>query len=127
MQATDPALPTIAVVDDEEAVRAAVANLLSSLGLAVAAFGSAEEFLASPVTTTAACLITDIQMPGMSGLDLQRHLAASGNRIPVILMTGFPKEQARQQARADGAVGYLAKPFESRQLIELIDGVLAVP
>lgn len=124
MQATEPALPTIAVVDDEEAVRAAVANLLSSLGLEVAAFGSAEEFLASPVTTTAACLITDIQMPGMSGLDLQRHLAASGNRIPIILMTGFPKEQARQQASADGAVGYLAKPFESRQLIELIDGVL---
>lgn len=124
MQATEPALPTIAVVDDEEAVRAAVANLLSSLGLEVAAFGSAEEFLASPVTTTAACLITDIQMPGMSGLDLQRHLAASGNRIPIILMTGFPKEQARQQASADGAVGYLAKPFESRQLIELIDGIL---
>lgn len=127
MQATDPALPTIAVVDDEECVRAAVVNLLSSLGLAVAEFGSAEEFLASPVTTTAACLITDIQMPGMSGLDLQRHLAASGNRIPVILMTGFPKEQARQQASADGAVGYLAKPFESHQLIELIDGVLAAP
>lgn len=127
MQATEPALPTIAVVDDEESVRAAVANLLSSLGLAVAAFGSAEEFLASPVTTTAACLITDIQMPGMSGLDLQRHLAASGNRIPIILMTGFPKEHARQQASADGAIGYLAKPFESRQLIELIDGVLGTP
>lgn len=124
MRATEPALPTIAVVDDEECVRAAVANLLSSLGLDVAAFGSAEEFLASPVTTTAACLITDIQMPGMSGLDLQRHLAASGNRIPIILMTGFPKEQTREQASADGAIGYLAKPFESHQLIELIDGVL---
>ena len=125
MQATDPTSPTIAVVDDEESVRAAVANLLQSLELTVATFGSAEEFLASPVCTTAACLITDIQMPGMSGLDLQRHLAASGNRIPVILMTAFPKEQARQQASADGAVGYLAKPFESRRLIELIDGVLA--
>ena len=127
MEATEPALPTIAVVDDEECVRAAVANLLSSLGLEVAAFGSAEEFLASPVAASAACLITDIQMPGMSGLDLQRHLAASGNRIPIILMTGFPKEQARQQASAHGAVGYLAKPFESRQLIELIDAVLGTP
>lgn len=127
MQATGPTIPTIAVVDDEECVRAAVANLLQSLELTVVTFGSAEEFLASPACTTAACLITDIQMPGMSGLDLQRHLAASGNRIPVILMTAFPKQQARQQACADGAVGYLAKPFESRRLIELIDRVLAAP
>jgi FixJ family two-component response regulator len=127
VQATDPALPTIAVVDDEESVRAAVANLLQSLGLEVAAFGSAEEFLASPACATAACLISDIQMPGMSGLDLQRHLAAAGNRIPVILMTAFPKDTTRQQASADGAVGYLAKPFESGQLIDLIDGVLAAP
>lgn len=127
MEATDPAIPTIAVVDDEECVRAAVANLLQSLGLTVATFGSAKEFLASPACTTAACVITDVQMPEMSGLELQRHLAASGNRIPVILMTAFPKEQARQQATADGAVGYLAKPFESRRLIELIDGVLAAP
>jgi FixJ family two-component response regulator len=127
VQAIDPALPTIAVVDDEESVRAAVANLLLSLGLEVAEFGSAEEFLASPACATAACLISDIQMPGMSGLDLQRHLAAAGNRIPVILMTAFPKDATRQQASADGAIGYLAKPFESRQLIELIDGVLATP
>ena len=117
-------VPTIAVVDDDEAVRSALDNLLRSFGLAVAAFASAEEFLASPVRGAASCLIADMQMPGMSGLDLQRHLATSGNRVPVILITAFPREHVRQQAEAQGVFGFFAKPFEGRPLMECIERAL---
>jgi FixJ family two-component response regulator len=117
--------PTVAVVDDDEAVRAALSNLLASLDLGVATFASAEEFLASPACRAAACLITDVQMPGMSGLDLQRHLASEGNRIPVILITAFPQDRLRQQAEAEGAFGFFAKPFDGRLMIDCIERALA--
>jgi FixJ family two-component response regulator len=116
--------PTVAVVDDDEAVRAALSNLLASLDLGVATFASAEEFLASPACRAAACLITDVQMPGMSGLDLQRHLAGEGNRIPVILITAFPQDRLRQQAEAEGAFGFFAKPFDGRLMIDCIERAL---
>ena len=80
-------------------MRAALSNLLASLDLGVATFASAEEFLASPACRAAACLITDVQMPGMSGLDLQRHLADSGNRLPVILITPFPRTMSAGRPR----------------------------
>jgi len=117
--------PTVAVVDDDEAVRGALSNLLASLDLGVATFASAEEFLASPACHAAACLITDVQMPGMSGLDLQRHLASEGNRIPVILITAFPQDRLRQQADAEGAFGFFAKPFDGRLMIDCIERALA--
>ena len=117
--------PTVAVVDDDEAVRAALSNLLASLDLGVATFASAEEFLASLACSEAACLITDVQMPGMSGLDLQRHLASEGNRIPVILITAFPQDRLRQQAEAEGAFGFFAKPFDGRLMIDCIERALA--
>ena len=117
--------PTVAVVDDDEAVRGALSNLLASLDLGVATFASAEEFLASPACRAAACLITDVQMPGMSGLDLQRHLASEGNRIPVILITAFPQDRLRQQADAEGAFGFFAKPFDGRLMIDCIERALA--
>lgn len=116
--------PTIAVVDDDEAVRDALSNLLASLDLGVATFASAEAFLDSPACTTAACLITDVQMPGMSGLDLQRHLVGSGNRMPVILITAFPLDHVRLQAEAEGAVGFFAKPFDARLMIDCIERAL---
>jgi len=116
--------PTIAVVDDDEAVRGALSNLLASLDLGVATFASAEAFLASPACTAAACLITDVQMPGMSGLDLQRHLAGSGNRMPVILITAFPLDHVRRQAEAEGAAGFFAKPFDARLMIDCIERAL---
>jgi FixJ family two-component response regulator len=112
---------TVAVVDDDEAVRAALSNLLASLDLGVATFASAEEFLASPACFGAACLITDVQMPGMSGIDLQRYLATHGNRIPVILITAFPHDHLRRQAEAEGAFGFFAKPFEGRLMIDCIE------
>jgi FixJ family two-component response regulator len=116
---------TVAVVDDDEAVRHALSNLLASLDLGVATFASAEAFLASPVCRDAACLIADVQMPGMSGLDLQRHLAVSGNRLPVILITAFPQDHVRRQAEAEGAFGFFAKPFDGRLMIECIERALS--
>jgi FixJ family two-component response regulator len=121
---TGPPPPTIAVVDDDQAVRDALRNLLASLDLGVVTFASAEEFLASPACRASACLITDVQMPGMSGLDLQRQLAGSGNRIPVILITAFPQDHLRRQAEAEGAVAFLAKPFDGRLMIECIERAL---
>ena len=115
---------TVAVVDDDEAVRDALSNLLASLDLGVATFASAEEFLASPACRAAACLITDMQMPGMSGLDLQRHLASIGSRVPVILITAFPYDHLRRQAEAEGAFGFFAKPFEGRLMIDCIERAL---
>jgi FixJ family two-component response regulator len=116
---------TVAVVDDDEAIRDALSNLLASLDLGVATFASAEEFLASSACDAAACLITDVQMPGMSGLDLQRHLIGNGNRIPVILITAFPRDHVRQQAEADGAFGFFAKPFDGGLMIDCIERALA--
>ena len=77
-------------------------------------------FLASPVCRRAACLITDVQMPGMSGLDLQHHLRTAGNRVPVILMTAFPQDHVRRRAEECGALGFFAKPFEGRALIDCV-------
>ncbi len=119
-----PETPTIAFVDDDEAVRDALSNLLLSLDFCVAPFASAEAFLASSACRSAACLITDVQMPGMSGLDLQRHLACSGNRMPVILITAFPLDHVRRQAEAEGAIGFFAKPFDGRLMIECIERAL---
>ena len=117
--------PIIAVVDDDEAVRAAIENLVRSLDLGVAVFASAEAFLASTIRRCVACLITDVQMPGMSGIDLQRHLAATGDAVPVILITAFPRDDVRSQAEAEGAYGYLAKPFDGPRLIECIERALS--
>ena len=129
MKAHPPAMiaaivPTIAVVDDDEAVRAALANLLDSLGLGVVAFASAEAFLASTAPSSVACLIADMQMPGISGLELHRHLVTIGRAVPVILVTAFPREHVRLQAQEQGAIGYFAKPFEARALIECLEKAL---
>lgn len=122
---TAPAIaPIVAVVDDDDSVRSALDNLLQSLGLEVASFASAEAFLASAACTSAACLIADVQMPGMSGLDLQRHLRTADNCVPVILVTAFPQDHVRCRAEACGAFGFFAKPFESRALIECIERAL---
>ena len=117
-------MPTVAVIDDDEAVRDALSNLLASLDFGVETFASAEDFLASPSAGAAACLITDVQMPGMSGLDLQRHLADHGNHMPVILITAFPHDYVRRQAEAEGAAGFFAKPFDARLMIDCLERVV---
>ena len=111
----------ISIVDDDELVREATKSLVRSLGYTAATFCSAEEFLELAQVTATACLITDVQMPGLNGVELQDRLIADGNRMPVIFVTAFPDERLRGQAIRSGAVGYLTKPFSEDHLIECID------
>ena len=121
---TPPRVPTIAVIDDDESVRLATGNLVRSLGLCVIAFASAEEFLESPRFGEVSCVISDMQMPGMNGLELQQHLVLAAAQRPLIFITAFPEERLRKQAMEAGAIGFLDKQFEVRQLIECINRAL---
>ncbi len=112
--------PQISVVDDDELMRDAIRGLMKSLGYTAKAFASAEEFLNSHQVPRTSCLIADVQMPGMTGLDLHRHLVASGKTIPTILITAYPDEIAREHALADGVIGYLSKPFDENDLLACI-------
>jgi FixJ family two-component response regulator len=114
----------IAVVDDDDSVRAATNKLLRLLGYTTAAFASAEDFLKSGRVKDVACLITDVQMPGMDGVELQRRLLSIGNRMPVIFVTAFPQEDIRDCVMERGAVGYLTKPLREESLIACLDRAL---
>lgn len=113
-------MPMISIIDDDEEVRVATENLIQSYGLEAQTFASAEEFLRSPLVGRTDCLITDVQMPGMSGIDLQAALLARGHRIPVIFITAFPEERLRRQAEASGALGFLSKPFDTGALMGFV-------
>jgi FixJ family two-component response regulator len=117
-------LPLISVVDDDESVRESLSGLIRSVGFGVMVFASAEEFLASNRLLDADCLILDVRMPGMSGIDLQRQLAASHTSIPVIFITAHGDEEARVRALNGGAVDYLLKPFSEEALLKAIDTAL---
>jgi FixJ family two-component response regulator len=114
----------IAIVDDDSSVREAAKKLIRSLGYATATFASAEEFLESGHLRDTACLITDVQMPGMSGVDLHDHLNASGHSTPVIFVTAYPEKSVRARALNAGAFGFLSKPFSEESLIECLDRAL---
>lgn len=114
----------ITVVDDDAFVRGATENLLLSLGHDVATFASAEEFLESGQVEDTACLISDVKMPRLTGLDLQRCLIADGKRLPIIFITAFFSESIRAEALAVGAVGVLKKPYEEAALIECLNKAL---
>lgn len=114
----------IGVVDDDELVRIALQRLLKSSGFAVTSFGSAEDFLKSGQLPEVACLIADIRMPGMSGLDLQAKLTAESCPIPIIFITAHGDEKMRLQAMRAGAVGFLAKPFEAGILLDRVRAAL---
>ena len=110
----------VAIVDDDNSMRAAVQDLLEAVSLPVQGFASAEEFLRSGNQLVTACLIVDIRMPGMSGLELQEKLNAEGCRIPIIFITAHGDEKMRAQALRAGAVEFLTKPFEDEVLIERV-------
>jgi FixJ family two-component response regulator len=114
----------ISIVDDDKSVREAARMLIGSLGYATATFASAEEFLESGRLWDTACLITDVQMPGMSGVDLQSHLTANGHRTPVIFVTAYPEASVRERALDGGAFGFLSKPFSEDSLIACLDRAL---
>jgi FixJ family two-component response regulator len=114
----------ISIVDDDKSVRDAANALVRSLGYSAATFASAEEFLQSGRLRDTACLITDVQMPGMSGIDLQSHLTANGHCTPVIFVTAYPEESIRERALHAGAFGFLSKPFSEECLIACLDKAL---
>jgi len=116
--ATEEKHGLIAIVDDDDLVRNAVQGLLKSVGLPARAFASAEEFLVSGQQRQTACLIADIRMPGMSGLELQAKLNAERCRIPTIFITAHGDVKMRMQALRAGAVEFLAKPFDDEVLLE---------
>ena len=115
----------ISIVDDDESVRKATKRLLRSLGYGAATFASAEDFLQSNQVNDTSCLISDVQMPGLSGVELQSHLIAQGHRTPIIFITACPEENARAHALKAGAIGFLTKPFDEQRLIEYIHTALA--
>lgn len=122
-----PSPPVIACVDDDASVREALEGLLRSVRYATRTFASAEDFLRFDGLGEVSCLITDMKLGGMSGLQLQRQLAASGLRIPTIVISAFDDEQMRQQSFAAGALGFLRKPIHDAELLALIRTALGPP
>ena len=114
----------ISIVDDDESVREATKGLMLSLGFTAAVFPTAEEFLQSRQLSRTSCLIADVNMPGMSGIDLHRHLSGSGRSIPTILITAYPDEAARERALNAGVVCYLSKPFDESDLLSCLHSSL---
>jgi FixJ family two-component response regulator len=114
----------VAIVDDDDLMRSALQGLLKSVGLPTQAFASAEEFLKSGQQHEVGCLVADIRMPGMSGLELQAKLNADQCRIPTIFITAHGNEKMRMQALRAGAVEFMAKPFDDEALLESVRAAL---
>jgi FixJ family two-component response regulator len=110
----------IAVVDDDQSVRMALASLLRSVGFVVLLYASAEEFLRSKDVQSIACLILDLRMPGMDGLQLQRHLREEGWLVPTIFLTAHGDDRGRAQAFAGGTLAFLPKPFDADVLLRAV-------
>ena len=114
----------VAIVDDDKSVQLALRDLIESDGLPAICFGSAEQFLDSQARSKAACLIADIRMPGMSGLELQAKLKAERCRIPVIFITAHGDAEMRIHAMREGAVEFLSKPFDDEVLLQAVNAAL---
>jgi FixJ family two-component response regulator len=117
--------PLISVVDDDDSVRESLRGLLRSVRFLVEVFASAEEFLRSDRVRATDCLILDMRMPGMSGLELQRHLTSSHPEMPVIFITAHGDEELRSRALSSGAVDYLLKPFSEEALLTAVQTALS--
>lgn len=115
----------IAVVDDDRSIRNATQDLLNAAGFTTFTFEDAKSFLGSSVCATAACLVTDMRMPGMSGIELHRHLAASGVGIPTVIITAHPEDPVRDRAREAGITCFLTKPFSPDELLECVRKAVA--
>ena len=114
----------VSIVEDDQPFRESMIRLMSVLGYTVEAFPSPASFLASPVLAETACLVADVHMPGMTGVDLHRHLLDAGHRIPTILVTAYPDEATRNRAMKDGVVCYLSKPVDDDHLERCVRSAL---
>jgi len=112
--------PVISIVDDDQSVREGTKDLIEAMGFAAWTFDCAEKFLESNSVDTTVCLIADVRLPGMTGLELHNHLVGSGKHIPTILITAFKEEKERMCALRAGAVCYLTKPLDERELVACI-------
>ncbi len=121
---TPAATPTVFVVDDDDLVRAAIQGMLKSVGLRSETFGTAQEFLGSKRPDGPSCLVLDVRLPGVSGLDFQRDLADAGIRIPIIFITGHGDIPMTVKAMKSGAVEFLTKPFRDQDLLDAIHQAL---
>jgi FixJ family two-component response regulator len=118
-------IPVVSIVDDDAWARDGLEDLILSLGYKTLTFESAEQFVQSGDIKQTTCLITDLQMPGWSGLELQSHLRREGYRTPIIFITAFPTEQHRARALEEGAIGFLNKPFDEQSLIDCLAHAVA--
>lgn len=112
--------PLVAIVDDDESIRDATSNLLQAVGLRTAMFPDAAAFLAYEDRNGVACVVADMRMPGMSGLELHEALAASGDPIPTVLITAYPSDALRARAQKSGVVACLSKPFAPEELLDSV-------
>jgi FixJ family two-component response regulator len=110
----------VVIIDDDASIRRSVSNLLGSVGFDVETFVSAEAFLESAHRERAGCLVIDLRMPGMSGLDLLRHMAATGSPVPAIVLTAHGNDEARHECLEAGAFAFLEKPFRSATLLDAV-------
>lgn len=117
--------PLVAIVDDDKSIRNATSDLLKAAGFTTAAFEDAESFLGWASRASTACLVADMRMPGMSGLELYEALVASGHAIPTVIITAHPEELTQSRARAAGISCYLSKPFAPDDLLECVGEALA--
>ncbi len=117
-------VPLISIVDDDDALRNSLDDLIRSMGFRTQGFPSAEAFLNSHQVHETACLILDVRMPGMNGLDLQRQMFAANWRIPIIFITSHADDSARARALESGALAFLYKPFREQELLNAIDAAL---
>jgi len=112
--------PVVSIVDDDESLRRALSNLLRSVGFRVETFASAEAFLESIHQEETSCLVLDLRMPGMNGLELLRHLSSTGSRIPAVILTAHGDAEARQRSLESGAVAFLSKPLSGKALLDAV-------
>jgi FixJ family two-component response regulator len=119
-----PDVPLMAIVDDDDALRNSLDNLLRSVGFRVQGFASAEAFLQAQHAPETACLILDVRLPGMNGLELQRQLVAAHWGIPIIFVTAYADDDMRSRALAAGAVAFLSKPCREEDLLQAIEAAL---
>ena len=124
-EANVPMSPVISIVDDDESVREATMDLIRAMGFVAEAFERADDFFKSDCLHSTGCLIADMRMPGMSGLELHSRLVGLGNAIPTILITAFPDDRDRERAMRNGVICYLTKPCVENELVEYIRLALA--